>query len=119
MSKRDRQATELAEFSDPRSFVGKRKHPGTDHPCIYLRGDDVGVLRQRIYERDAHRCTLKLACDGTRELPYDGTIWERWHLEHEQGGLGLDRCWCDENVRGACAACHFVKDGRVPRFGER
>lgn len=119
--KADMQATmamrESGQFKDERSYVaGERMHPGTNHPCIYYFGEDVGPIRHRIYERDEHRCQLKIACDGTQELPSDGSLYERWHLEHAQGGIGQSRCWCDENMRGACYECHQIKDGRQPRF---
>lgn len=116
----DKQATAARHFLDPRSYVaGERSHPGTEHPCVYLFGEDVGPLRRAIYERDKHRCTLKLVCTGVHPLPFDGSIYERWHLEHEKGGLGQSRCWCSENLRGACYACHQVKDGRQPRWTKR
>ena len=119
MPKADRQLTEAANFEDPRSFIGKRIHPGTQHNCLYVRGDDVRPVRVAIYARDGGRCTLKLKCDGSRVLPFDGSIYERWHLEHKVGGLGLQRCFCPENVRGACWDCHQAKDGRQPRFTTR
>jgi 5-methylcytosine-specific restriction endonuclease McrA len=117
--KRDKQLTDSTDFLDPRSFIGKRIHPGTSHPCLYLKGDDVGVVRRAIYARDGGRCTLKLQCSGAKVLPFDGSVFERWHLEHETGGLGLQRCWCPENLRGACWACHKIKDNRDPRWTVR
>lgn len=114
--KADRELTEAANFIDPESFWGQRIHPGTKHPCLYVRGRDVKPVRQRIYDRDGGRCTLKLKCDGTRVLSFDGDIYERWHLEHKEGGLGLQRCWCNENLRGACFECHIAKDGRQPQW---
>jgi hypothetical protein len=118
--KADTQATAERNFQDERSYVaGERMHPGTEHPCQYLAGDDVGPFREAIYKRDGGRCQLRLTCDGEAVLPLDGSIWERWHLEHEQGGIGQSRCWCPENVRGACYACHQVKDGRQPRWTKR
>jgi len=117
--KADKQLTDAANFEDDRSFIGQRIHPGTDHNCRYLRGDDVKPMRQAIYARDGGRCTLKLKCDGSRVLPFDGEVWERWHLEHEIGGLGLQRCFCEENLRGACFSCHQIKDGRQPCWTNR
>lgn len=121
MPKADRILTAAADFLDPRSFVGRRIHTGTTHQCCYLRGDDVAVVRRQIYERDLGLCTLHLSplCSGLAKLPFDGSIWERWHLEHEVGGLGLQRCWCPENLRGACWHCHQIKDGRQPRWTKR
>lgn len=119
MPKADRALTEAANFTDPRSFVGQRIHPGTTHPCVYVRGDDVEQVRRKIYDRDGGRCTLKLQCSGAKVLPFDGTVYERWHLEHEKGGLGLQRCWCPENLRGACWTCHKIKDNRDPRWAKR
>jgi 5-methylcytosine-specific restriction endonuclease McrA len=117
--KADRELTQAANFTDHRSFVGQRIHPGTAHNCIYVRGDDVEQVRRRIYDRDGGRCTLKIQCAGAKVLPFDGTVWERWHLEHEVGGLGLSRCWCDENLRGTCNPCHRLKDKRDPRWTKR
>ena len=116
----DVQATRDRHFTDHRSYIaGERLHPGTEHPCQYLFGSDVGPFREAIYKRDEGRCQLRLKCAGEAVLPLQGSIFERWHLEHEQGGLGMSRCWCPENVRGSCWACHIEKDNRQPKWTKR
>ena len=119
MFKRDKQATEAAGFVDRDSYISHRVHPGTDHQCQYLKGDDVEQIRRKIFDRDRHRCQLKLVCTGVRVLPFEGDIYTRGHLEHEKGGYGAQRCFCMENLRIACYACHVIKHGRYPRFGEK
>lgn len=116
--KRDPVATLERQFVDRDSYVSFRLHPGTDHPCIYLAGDDVLQARRRIFDRDKHKCSLRLVCKGIEILPFEGSIYDRGHLEHLNGGDGADRCWCDENLRLACYGCHVVKDGRQPRWSK-
>jgi len=119
MVRRDEELTRMMGFTDKRSYVhASRVHPGTSHRCQYLAGDDVAQIRRVIYDRDNHRCQLRLVCTGVQPLPFEGSIYERAHLEHEKGGNGLQRCWCHENVRISCYACHVVKDGRQPRWSK-
>jgi hypothetical protein len=102
MPKIDREKTQAAEFLDHRSYWNQNGH-------VYLHGRDVEIVRLRIFERDNGICQLRLpGCKGRAD-------WEWGDLEHEQGGLGLKRCWCDHNLRWSCKPCHRKKDGRFPR----
>lgn len=99
----DRELTAAMKFLDPRSFIGQRIHPGTTHQCCYLRGKDVGPARQAIYERDKGLCqTCQRFSDSD-----DG------EMHHIQGGLGLQRCSCPENLEWICGPCHRAKHVRV------
>jgi hypothetical protein len=111
MLKRDSELTACAGFVDPRSFVALWKHPGTNHPCVYLFGVDKGPQRRKIFERDKGRCQLETpACKG-----YQG--WDRGQWHHIKGGRGNQHCDCLENALWSCGPCHRQKHVR-PRFGE-
>ena len=97
--KRDRALTESADFLDKRSYIGQRVHPGTDHQCDYLRGDDARLRRMDVFVRDHGRCQNCGAWYG----------WEWGEMHHLKGGLGLDRCWCMENLAWSCPQCHRSK----------
>ena len=94
--KRDKALTIAENFQDPRSFVGQNLHPGTLRHCIYLRGKDVGPQRHGVFLRDNGKCQ---ACGA-----YYGEDWGELH--HLKGGLGLQRCWCPENLAWSCPKCH-------------
>lgn len=98
MPKRDEQATALAKFHDPRSYVANWNHQGTDHPCIYLKGrEDKGAQREAIFRRDKFRCQ---ACG--RLLSLDGELAPVGEWHHKKGGLGRQRCDCIENAELRC-----------------
>jgi len=103
MPKRDVELTKRMHFMHKDSFVGQRMHPGTNHPCIYRRGKDVGPARLVIYERDKGRCQ------------YCGVFadWDSGEIHHKEGGLGLQRCSCPENLAWACAPCHRKQHPQV------
>lgn len=105
--KRDVQRTAEAKFKDKRSYWSREGH-------LYVRGKDVGPVRDRIFERDRGICQLRIswACWGAMDKGM-------CHLEHLVGGLGLKRCWCDHNLRISCPPCHRIKDGRAPRWTPR
>ena len=93
--------TEAARFRDPRSYVGTRIHPGTRHYCQYLYGADASKVREAVRKEAAGNCH------------YCGKFcWEAGELHHKQGGLGLKRCWCEENLVWACRQCHREEHGR-------
>jgi 5-methylcytosine-specific restriction endonuclease McrA len=103
------EATKEANFTDHRSYVSSRQHPGSDHACMYLKGDDVAQARRRVFERERGRCWKCGAYYG----------WEFGHLRHLHGGNGEERCWCDENLGWGCPKCHMAEHGRVPRWVEK
>ena len=105
--KRDWAETAARGFKDKRSYVGFRIHPGTSHCCVYLKGKDTTLARERIFYRDGGRC---FACGNYIALEYG-------ELEHEKGGDSRERCYCDENLRWADRFCHRIKDGRNVRLG--
>jgi len=101
--KRDRVATAHANFLDSRSYVSHRLHPSTEHPCIYLKGKDVGVARLQVFEREKGICWN---CGK-----YCG--WDEGEMHHLVGGLGAKRCWCQANLGWNCRKCHREKHVRV------
>ncbi len=101
------EATALANFTDKRSYVSFRIHPGSRHPCQFLKGDDVEQIRRLIFEREKGRCWKCGAYYG----------WEYGHLRHLKGGIGADRCWCPENLGWGCPKCHLlIEHKREPQW---
>jgi 5-methylcytosine-specific restriction endonuclease McrA len=98
----DKETTARAGFRDPRSYVGFRIHPDTEHACVYLFGEDVGERRAEIRARHNARCVF---CGAY--------CWVFGELHHVDGGLGPQRCWCYENLTWACGECHRVQHGRM------
>lgn len=94
--KKHPELTAAAGYSDPRSYVGWRMHPDTDHHCEYLKGVDVGVRRMEVFERDGGRCW---DCKGYQS-------WDYGEMDHIFGGVGAQRCSCMENLRWSCGTCH-------------
>jgi 5-methylcytosine-specific restriction endonuclease McrA len=104
MIKVDPEATAQARFRDPRSYVGFRTHPETEHACVYLFGEDVGERRDAIREKYEGNCS------------YCGEYcWFSGELHHKVGGLGPQRCWCFENLTWSCKRCHEAEHGRTIR----
>ena len=97
--KADRALTLAMKFQNPKSFIGQRIHPGTNHQCVYLKGKDVGPARLAIYERDKGLCQT---CGRHAD-------WDDGEMHHKAGGLGLQRCSCAENLEWQCGPCHRRK----------
>jgi len=109
--RRDDAATKAAAFLCPRySYISRRIHPGSDppHQCQYLAGDDVGVMRERIFKREEGRCWN---CGAYYGLNYG-------ELRHLVGGDKYSRCWCPENLGWGCPKCHRIEHNREPKWGE-
>jgi hypothetical protein len=65
---------------------------------------DKESIRWQVYERSAGRCELSLpGCSG-RVLPFDGSIFDRWHLVHIHARRRFG--WGLENLCGGCFWCH-------------
>ena len=96
--KKDLQRTAEAKFKDKRSYWSREGH-------LYVRGEDVGPVRDWIYERDAGWCKLQLSRD-CRNYRGSSIPKDEFELHHIVGGLGLKRCWCEHNLQVACRACH-------------
>jgi len=88
---RDDVATAAKGYIDPRSYVSYDGHE-------YLEGKDVGVRREEIWKRDGRRC---VRCGEMVSL-------KTMELDHKQGGLGPQRCWCHHNLQTMCKnGCHL------------
>jgi hypothetical protein len=99
----DKEATRAAGFLSRYSYISLRIHPGTDHQCRYLAGDDVVVARKACFERDHYRCTE----------PNCGRCvsWETGEMDHG-GKTKVQRCSCPENLHTKCGRCHRKKHNR-------
>ena len=101
--KPDPVATAEAGFTDHRSYVSFRLHPDTNHPCVFLKGDDATQMRRVIFEREKGICwRCKRFVD-----------WEWGELRHLKGGNGAGRCWCPENLGWGCGPCHRTEHVQV------
>ena len=107
--KKDPQATKARCYASRYSYVSRRIHPDTDHPCEYLAGlTDIGRRRMEVFQRDEYRCV-----DCGKPI-----TWETGHLAHG-GNTKISRCFCPENLKTKCAHCHLViEHGRFPRWGD-
>lgn len=107
----NKEATKQAGFRDPWSYVSFRVHPGMEHACVYLFGEDRGERRAEVRFHYRGRCVdCGIYC------------WIRGEMDHVEGGLGPQRCDCYENLRWRCGPsannCHAKKHRRITRFGE-
>jgi hypothetical protein len=103
--KRDRELTEQAyadgAFVDKkkRSYVAQKMHPGTDHPCVFLRGTDRSIRRAQLFKRAKGICA---GCGRYRDE-------EHGDMSHELS-RGKGGCDCWENLAWRCtffvANCH-------------
>lgn len=95
-------------FLDKDSFLGWRSD---STPHLFLKREDIGAQRNRIYERDAGWCKLQISpqCQNHRgaSIPKD-----EFELDHIKGGL-VERCDCEDNLHVACRACHRAKHVQV------
>lgn len=90
-AKRDRSATKGRGFRDRCSFVSLDGHD-------YLRGEDMGLRRNNVFERDGGRCLTCGAWYGEAT----------GHVHHLQSGL-VGRCDCFHNLEWSCPKCHRQK----------
>jgi hypothetical protein len=102
-NKKDKEATKARKFMNPKSYVSSRIHPETSHPCQYLKGKDVEIVRMVIFEREKGRC---FNCGA-----YYG--WDYGEMHHKLGGLGPQRCFCEENLTWSCRRCHTNAHARI------
>ena len=110
--KRDRQLTDLAyangTFVDPkrRSYVAQKLHPGTDHPCVFLRGKDRSNRRDELFKRVKGLC---INCKRYRDEDHGD-------MSHEVS-RGRGGCDCWENLAWRCtffvANCHTKEHPQV------
>lgn len=77
-------------------------------------------LREFIYELSGGMCELKLpGCQGSF-LPFEGSVFERWHLVHMRAKRRFG--WPIEGphrMRGGCHNCHILQlhqKGTKPNF---
>jgi|SRR5690242_1849926 len=97
---RDDVATREKGYEDPRSFVSYAGHE-------YLSGKDVGKRRKEVRKRDGNRC---VRCG-------EYVTEDQMEMDHIQGGIGPQRCWCLHNLQTLCHECHTKKHGRTVRLG--
>jgi hypothetical protein len=98
--RRDAEATKAMHFASKYSYVSRRIHPGSDHPCVYLAGlEDIEKRRLIIFTRDKFSC---VDCGAK-------VSWDTGHLAHG-GHTKISRCDCLENLKTKCHECHKAND---------
>jgi 5-methylcytosine-specific restriction endonuclease McrA len=61
------------------------------------------AVRRAVWNRDGHRCQLKITCDGKAELSFDEATID--HIRPRSRG-GVDAQW---NLRCACGPCNHAR----------
>jgi hypothetical protein len=112
--KLDKEATKAMGFASRYSYISRRLHPGTDHPCQYLAGmDDIGRIRLQVFERDGWQCV-----DCQKYIVWEVGHPNSGHMAHG-GNTKISRCDCPENLKTKCYDCHMLKEhNREVKFGE-
>ena len=105
--KLDKEATKAAGFHSRYSYVSRRIHEGTNHPCVYLAGlEDCGKRRGEVFDRDRYLC---VDCKRVVMTGVPGWLPEAANLAHG-GHTKISRCWCMENLKTKCHDCHRDND---------
>ncbi len=104
--RRDREATLVAAFLDPRSFVSlptvacQPERGRIAHRILY--GDDVGLVRKRVFARNKNCYFCGKPCKETDDMH---------HIRNKPS----ERCWCDENLAMAHKwTCHSLHHTQPP-----
>jgi hypothetical protein len=100
----DHEATALAGFRDPRSYV-KRSKAG--NLLTFLFGLDMAALRQKVFERSRGCCEMRLrgVLGGRCQR---NIAWETMELHHEPS-LGQGGCDTEEGTLASCRRCHHAR----------
>jgi hypothetical protein len=81
----------------------RRSKPRRGEPTA----QEIADLRLLVYGRCGGRCELSLSgCKGG-VLPFDGSVFERWHLVHIKARRRFG--WDPSNLCGGCYWCHIVQ----------
>jgi hypothetical protein len=106
-AKKDLQATRLAKFNCPASFIATDGRP-------FLKGSDMSEQRRKVWERCDARCEH---LDEAKTVRCDDLIhWDTFHTHHlrERGKGGSDDLW---NLAAYCARHHLeAHKARNPRW---
>ena len=95
-------------FLDRRSFVSLN----ANEPHLFLKGDDMIVQRQRVWQRDKGFCR---SCKRKGVRKYLSPLEsELHHIQHRGKGGSDDK----GNLEIICSTCHRTEHVR-PHFGER
>jgi hypothetical protein len=69
---------------------------------------EKAAIREKVYAECGGKCEINKhpQCIPNRVWPFDGDVFERWHLVHLTGKRvhGWDR----SNLCGGCPACHLI-----------
>jgi 5-methylcytosine-specific restriction endonuclease McrA len=106
---------EVAEGKVIRIFRSQKLAFANCEPVTRFKDEAVAEIRRQVYDRQSGAC---LWCP--RELPYSGSVWERFHM-HEKIPKGRGGEVSLENSIGLCPTCHLevAHGNRRPRFGEK
>lgn len=91
----------------------KRSKPRRGEPTA----EEKEALRREVYERCGGRCELNLHPNCAKGvLPWDGEVYERWHLVHLHAKRRFG--WSEKNNKllGGCYNCHIIS---VHQKGEK
>lgn len=81
---------------------------------------EKAAIRERVRDDAGGKCELRLheLCCGDRELPLEGSIYDRGHLVHPKSRRVHP--WKQKGMRWGCYWCHLIvlhtygKDGKKP-----
>lgn len=111
----DSEATAVAGFTDPRSYV-KRAKDGEMH--YYRFGEDMTILRRRVFERSRGFCEMPIRGFSNGIRCNRNISWETFELDHNpslaQGGDDTE-----EGTRAICRRCHVARHNRTTKFKQR
>lgn len=83
----------------------RKKRPGTrkGEPTP----EEKAKIRRDVYDECGGRCELNLLPNCMKGvLPFDGDVFERWHLVHKKSKRRFG--WGRDNLCGGCPVCHLV-----------
>lgn len=108
----DKHATRNRHYLSRYSYVSTRLHPGTNHACEYLAGQDCETRRLEAFERDGYKCV-----DCGKRVIWESGYPNSGHLAHG-GNTKITRCWCLENLKTKCFTDHIIREhNREVKFG--
>ena len=100
---KDAESTKARDYVSRYSYVSFRVHPGAEHQCEYLAGEDCAERRRLVFERDNYKC---VDCGRPVNI-FTG------ELDHIGGNTKVTRCWCPESLQTRCHDCHVKRHGRI------
>lgn len=83
----------------------KRKKPRRGEPT----SEEKAAIRRQKYAETGGRCLLRLHSRHIKGvLPFDGSVFERWHLVHMKSKRRFGWTEPPNKLTGGCYWCHIV-----------